>query len=66
MDISVLSLILLALGVTGLVGTYLVGWFLKASPYGDLVAIPWGMAAIAMALVALGQPPVATTALLAG
>jgi len=35
-DISVLSLILLALGVTGLVGTYLVGWFLKASPYGAI------------------------------
>jgi predicted MFS family arabinose efflux permease len=54
-DISALSLILLALGVTGLIGTYLVGWFLKVSLHGVLAVIPLAMAVIAMALVALGH-----------
>ena len=65
-DVSALSLILLALGVTGLVGTYLIGWFLKASLHGALVVIPLGMAAIAISLVLLGHWPLATGALLAG
>jgi predicted MFS family arabinose efflux permease len=65
-DVSTLSLILLALGVTGLIGTYLVGWFLRASLHGVLVVIPLGMAAIALALIALGHWPVATAALLGG
>jgi predicted MFS family arabinose efflux permease len=65
-DISTLSLILLVLGVTGLIGTYLVGWFLRASLHGVLVVIPLSMAAIALALVAFGHWPAATAALLAG
>ena len=65
-DVSTLSLILLVVGVTGLVGTYLVGWLLRASLHGVLVVIPLGMAAIAIALVALGSWPVATAALLGG
>jgi predicted MFS family arabinose efflux permease len=65
-DVSTLSLILLVMGVTGLVGTYLVGWFLKRSASSVLVCIPLGMAAIAIAMVALGQHTAATAALLAG
>jgi predicted MFS family arabinose efflux permease len=65
-DVSTLSLILLVVGVTGLVGTYLVGWFLKRSPLGVLIITPLGMAAIAIALVAFGQQTAATAALLAG
>ncbi|MCI0755174.1 MFS transporter [Teichococcus vastitatis] len=65
-NVSVLSLLLLVVGVTGLIGTSLVGWFLTASLHGVLVAIPLGMAAIAAALVAAGHWPLATAALLAG
>jgi predicted MFS family arabinose efflux permease len=65
-DVSTLSLILLVVGVTGLLGTYLVGWFLRASLHGVLVTIPLGMAAIAIAMIALGQRPAATAVLLAG
>ncbi|EHM01792.1 putative purine ribonucleoside efflux pump NepI [Acetobacteraceae bacterium AT-5844] len=64
-DVSALSLILLVLGVTGLLGTYLVGRFLRASLHGVLVAIPLGMAAIAVTLVTLGHWPLAAVALLA-
>jgi predicted MFS family arabinose efflux permease len=65
-DVSALSLILLLIGVTGLLGTWLVGWFLRMSLYGVLVAIPLGMAAIAVGLIAVGHWPVASAALLAG
>jgi predicted MFS family arabinose efflux permease len=64
-NVSTLSFFLLVMGVTGLIGTYLVGWFLKASLHGTLVVIPLGMAAIAIALVSLGHEPIATVALLA-
>ncbi|MXP65464.1 MFS transporter [Roseomonas sp. M0104] len=65
-DVSTLSLILLGLGITGLVGTSLVGRLLRASLHGTLIAIPLAMAAIAIALVAFDQQPLATAALLAG
>lgn len=65
-DVSTLSVILLALGVTGLIGTSLIGPFLKNGVYGVLTVIPLGMAAIAVALVAVGQWPVGTAMLLAG
>jgi predicted MFS family arabinose efflux permease len=65
-DVPTLSLILLVLGITGLAGTYLVGWFLKTSLHGVLIVIPLGMAAIAIALLGLGQWPAAAAALLAG
>jgi predicted MFS family arabinose efflux permease len=65
-DVSALSLILLLIGVTGLLGTWLVGWFLRMSLYGVLVAIPLGMAAIAVGLIAAGHWLVASAALLAG
>ncbi|MFC7736434.1 MFS transporter [Roseomonas sp. GCM10028921] len=65
-DVPTLSLILLAVGVSGLIGTYLIGWLLRASLPAVLVSIPIGMAAIAIALMGLGHWPVATAALLAG
>jgi predicted MFS family arabinose efflux permease len=53
-DVPILSLILLLLGVTGLVGTTLIGSFLKNGVYGVMIAIPLAMAVIAVALIALG------------
>ena len=64
-DISTLSLMLLAIGVAGFVGTTLIGAFLKERLYRTLVAIPLLMAAIGVALVALGHSPAATAVLLA-
>jgi predicted MFS family arabinose efflux permease len=63
--VSALSLILLLLGVAGLLGTILIGSFLKNGLYGVMIAIPLAMAAIAVALIALG-PWLAGTALLLG
>ena len=60
-----LSLILLVIGVTGLVGTILIGSVLNRSVYGTLIVIPLLMAAIAVALLAFGGW-VAVTALLLG
>lgn len=54
-DVSTLSLVLLLLGVTGLVGTTLIGSFLKNGTYGVMIAIPLAMAVIAVALIALGN-----------
>lgn len=64
-DVSMLSFILLALGVAGFVGTLLIGRFLKAGFYATLAIIPVVMAAIALLLTALGSSVVATTVLLA-
>lgn len=63
-DISVLSLILLGIGIAGLVGTSLVGVFLKDGLYRTLIFIPVGMAAIAVTLVAFGHSlPITAAAL---
>ncbi len=64
-DVPMLSLILLILGVTGLIGTYAVGWFLRRGSQAVLIAIPLGMAAIAIALMGLGHALIPTMALLA-
>ena len=63
--VSTLSLMLLALGLAGFVGTTVVGIFVKRSLYGTLALIPLCMAAIAIALVAVGASLAATTTLLA-
>lgn len=52
--VSSLSLILLAMGVTGFIGTSLIGLVLKRGFYPTLVAIPMLMAAIALALIVFG------------
>jgi predicted MFS family arabinose efflux permease len=54
-DVPTLSLILLLLGVTGLVGTTFIGSFLKNGMYGVMIAIPLAMAVIAVALIAFGN-----------
>lgn len=64
-DVSMLSFILLALGVAGFIGTLFIGRFLKAGFYATLAIIPVVMAAIAVLLTTLGGSVVATTVLLA-
>lgn len=59
-----LSLMLLVLGVAGLLGTFLIERFLNNGLYRTLIAIPLLMALIALALVAFGSSPLATTVLL--
>nr|WP_307644542.1 MFS transporter [Variovorax boronicumulans] len=62
--VSTLSLVLLTLGVAGFIGTTVIGRFLKFRFYGTLTIIPMLMAAIAVALIAVGASVPATTVLL--
>lgn len=64
-DETTLSLMLLVVGVSGLAGTVAIGWFLKRRFYGTLAVIPVVMAAVAVALMAVGPSVAAATALLA-
>ncbi|WP_434650548.1 MFS transporter [Pseudomonas sp. D1-2] len=64
-DVSLLSLMLLAIGLAGLLGTFLIGALLKKGLYRTLIIIPLLMAAIALALVGFGSS-VSITALLLG
>ena len=61
---SMLSVILLIIGVAGFVGTALIGAFLKDSLYRTLVVIPVLMTLIAGALVAFGSSVMVATVLL--
>lgn len=63
-DVSTLPLVLLTLGAAGFVGTTVIGQFLKIGFYGTLTIIPVLMAAIAVALMAVGTSVTATTVLL--
>lgn len=63
-DIGTLSLILLIIGVTGFIGTALIGGLIKTSVYPALIAAPVVMAAIALLLVAFGTHVNITTVLL--
>lgn len=63
-DVSTLSLVLLTLGVAGVAGTLVIGRFLRIGFYPTLTIIPVLMAAIAVALIAVGTSVAATTALL--
>lgn len=63
-SVSLLSLMLLVLGMAGLAGTFLIERFLKRSLYLTLIAIPLLMALIALALVAFGSSTAMTTLLL--
>lgn len=65
-NVPTLSLILLVMGVTGFVGTSLIGAALRRSLYGTLVVIPALMAGIGLALTLFGGSPLATAILLAG
>ncbi|MDM0121256.1 MFS transporter [Variovorax arabinosiphilus] len=63
-DVSMLSLVLLTLGVAGFIGTTVIGRFLTIGFYGTLTIIPVLMAAIAVLLMAVGTSVAATTVLL--
>lgn len=63
-DVSTLSLMLLTLGVTGFVGTLVIGRFLARGFYVTLTAIPLLMAVIALGLMTLGTSVIASTLLL--
>lgn len=64
--ISALSLMLLLMGASGLVGTYLVGVLLKTRLFTYLVLIPLSMAVMALLLIALGASATAVSVLLLG
>ncbi|EKJ94913.1 major facilitator superfamily transport protein [Bradyrhizobium lupini HPC(L)] len=62
--VSTLSLVLLGIGIAGLVGTALIGAFLKDGLYRTLIVIPTGMAVIAVVLIVFGASlPVTAAAL---
>jgi len=63
---SALSIILLVMGLTGLVGTFLIGHLLKDRLYSLLAAIPFLMALTALGLIAFGRSLYATALLLGG
>jgi predicted MFS family arabinose efflux permease len=53
-DASTVSLVLLAMGVAGFIGTTVIGWFVSRNLYRTLIAIPLVMAAVAGALGVFG------------
>lgn len=63
---SELSLILLAIGISGFIGATAIGWLLKNGVYLVLAIVPVLMAAIAAMLVVFGDSAPMTTALLSG
>ncbi len=63
-DVSVLSMILLVIGVAGFIGTVVIGSVLKSGLYRVVITIPLLMAMIAMALIGLGSSVVAAFVLL--
>jgi predicted MFS family arabinose efflux permease len=63
-NVSTLSLVLLVIGMTGFIGTILIGIVLRRSVYAVVIIIPLLMAAIAVALIVFGNGLVATALLL--
>jgi predicted MFS family arabinose efflux permease len=63
-SVSMLSFMLLVLGLAGLAGTFLIEAFLKNGPHRTLIVIPIFMAMIALALVSFGSSVATTTVLL--
>ncbi len=64
-EISTLSLILLAIGIAGFLGTLVIGGLLKTGFYQTLILIPLFMAAIAGALMIFGHNTAVVAILLA-
>lgn len=64
-NVTTLSMILLGLGVSGFIGTVLIGAFLKRNLYQPLIVIPLLMAVIGVGLVMFGTSVPAVFALLA-
>src|SRR4051812_31617089 len=63
-EVTTFSLILLVIGISGFVGTLLIGTVLKKSVFAALVAIPLVMASVAGALTIFGASAAMTTVLL--
>lgn len=63
-DAASLTLVFLAMGVAGLAGTVMIGWFLKAGVYRTLIAIALIMAVLNLALVRFGGSLVVAAVLL--
>lgn len=63
-SVSMLSLMLLVLGLAGFAGTFLIEPFLKNGLHRTLIVIPILMAVIALALVSFGSSAATTTVLL--
>jgi predicted MFS family arabinose efflux permease len=63
-NVSTLSIILLVIGVAGVIGTTLIGTFLKMGLYRTLIFIPLLMAVVALALSIFGDWVVGTVVLL--
>lgn len=63
-QVSTLSLILLTIGVAGVIGTALIGVFLRHCLYQTLILIPVCMAVIALSLIPFGSGAAAVTVLL--
>ncbi|WP_188912890.1 MFS transporter [Aureimonas endophytica] len=64
LDIATLSSMLLAMGLAGVAGTWTIGRLLRTRLFGLLIAIPLAMAAVAVALMAVGAHAVPTAFLL--
>ncbi|MGY3583482.1 putative MFS family arabinose efflux permease [Bradyrhizobium sp. USDA 4341] len=63
-DVTTISALLLVMGVAGLVGTALIGIVIRDRLYASLVLMPFAMAVIAVALIAMGSSLGATAALM--
>lgn len=63
-DAATLSLILLVIGVTGLIGTVFIGALLNRGLFAALISIPLLMAAVAVGLIVYGHSLAGTTLLL--
>lgn len=64
-DVSTLSLVLLFMGISGFIGTVLIGSVLKNSVYPALIATPILMAILSVCLIVLGKWVVASAVILA-
>ncbi|WP_316669312.1 MFS transporter [Ralstonia psammae] len=62
---STFSLVLLAIGLAGFIGTAVIGWFLSRNLYRTLIGIPLAMAAVAVGLTLFGGLTGAAVGLLA-
>ncbi len=64
-DVTVLTFILLGIGVAGVVGTSLIGYFIVKNLYRVLIVIPALMAVVAVTLISFGaSPPIIAMALI--
>lgn len=65
-NVSMLSALLLLMGLAGVAGTWAIGYLLATRLYSLVIAIPLVMALLAAAMIALGSSTIAVAALLVG